>query len=49
MQRPVEWILWSPSTLTALLIVPEEAELLIPVIRRAGQSANVHLITYAVS
>ncbi|ROV95602.1 hypothetical protein VSDG_05251 [Cytospora chrysosperma] len=45
--RPVEWILWSPSTETALVIIPEEAELLIPLIRRCGQTSQVHLITYA--
>ncbi|RYP59008.1 hypothetical protein DL769_008717 [Monosporascus sp. CRB-8-3] len=45
--RPVEWILWSRSSETALIIIPEEAELLIPVIRRAGQLAKVHLIAYA--
>lgn len=43
----MEWILWSPSTETALVIIPEEAELLIPLIRRSGQTAQVHLITYA--
>lgn len=45
--RPVEWILWSPSTDTALIIIPEEAELLIPVIRRAGSLSLVHLLSYA--
>ncbi|KAI1805842.1 hypothetical protein F4811DRAFT_513767 [Daldinia bambusicola] len=45
--RPVEWILWSPSTQTALVIVPEEAELLIPLLRDAARSPHVHLITYA--
>ncbi|KAI3400394.1 hypothetical protein diail_3411 [Diaporthe ilicicola] len=45
--RPVEWILWSHSTETALVIIPEEAELLIPIIRTAGPRCPVHLITYA--
>ncbi|KAL7945220.1 hypothetical protein V8C42DRAFT_358211 [Trichoderma barbatum] len=45
--RPVEWILWSPSTQTALAIIPEEAELLIPKLRLAKDEAKVHLITYA--
>lgn len=40
-------MLWSPSTDTALVIIPEEAELLVPLIRRSGQTAQVHLITYA--
>lgn len=47
--RPVEWILWSSSTETALVVIPEEAELLIPIIRRAGPKCLVHLMTYAAS
>ncbi|EQL03900.1 hypothetical protein OCS_00393 [Ophiocordyceps sinensis CO18] len=46
--RPIEWILWGPVHETALVIIPEEAELLIPVIR-AFESAPVHLIPYAAS
>lgn len=45
--RPVEYILWSTLTDTALVIVPEEAELLIPIMRRAGPKCLVHLITYS--
>lgn len=45
--RPVEWILWSSLTDTALVIIPEEAELLIPIIRRAGPRCLVHLMAYA--
>ncbi|OTA56699.1 hypothetical protein K449DRAFT_437916 [Hypoxylon sp. EC38] len=45
--RPVEWILWSRSTETALVIIPEEAELLIPTLRLAGDKSAVHLLTYA--
>ncbi|PNP55340.1 hypothetical protein THARTR1_04482 [Trichoderma harzianum] len=45
--RPVEWVLWSPSTRTALVIVPEEAELVIPKLRLARDKAKVHLIAYA--
>ncbi|KAH8589073.1 hypothetical protein B0O99DRAFT_523793 [Bisporella sp. PMI_857] len=44
--RPIEWILWSPSNGTALIIISEEAELLIPMIR-AARKPMVHLITYA--
>ncbi|KAF7944017.1 hypothetical protein EAE96_010427 [Botrytis aclada] len=44
--RPVEWILWNPSTQTALIIISEEAELLIPIIR-AARKPKVHLIAYA--
>lgn len=43
----MEWILWSPSSETALLIIPEEAELLIPVLRLAGPTAHTYLLTYA--
>ncbi|KAI0172821.1 hypothetical protein GGR52DRAFT_591328 [Hypoxylon sp. FL1284] len=45
--RPVEWILWSPSTQTALVVIPEEAELLIPRLRRAADKSPVHLVAYA--
>ncbi|PQE30560.1 p-loop containing nucleoside triphosphate hydrolase protein [Rutstroemia sp. NJR-2017a WRK4] len=44
--RPVEWILWNPSSQTALIIISEEAELLIPIIR-AARKPKVHLIAYA--
>ncbi|TGO18614.1 hypothetical protein BPAE_0372g00020 [Botrytis paeoniae] len=44
--RPVEWILWSPSNETALIVISEEVELLIPVIRTA-KKPMVHLIAYA--
>jgi len=50
-QRPVEWILWNPSQGTALILVPEEAELVIPIIqvmvRDQGTRIAVHLVTYA--
>lgn len=39
--------MWSHSTQTALIVVPEEVEILIPMIRRQGHKAAVHLITYA--
>ncbi|OAA59813.1 hypothetical protein SPI_06011 [Niveomyces insectorum RCEF 264] len=42
--RPVEWLLWSPSTETGLIIIPEELELLIPSLRA---STHVHLVVYA--
>ncbi|KAK6953233.1 hypothetical protein Daesc_005533 [Daldinia eschscholtzii] len=45
--RPVEWVLWSPSAQTALVIIPEEAELLIPWLRGTTRSPRVHLIAYA--
>lgn len=43
----MEWILWSFSTQTALIIIPEEVELLIPMLRIAGSKSKVHLIAYA--
>ncbi|OTA08196.1 hypothetical protein A9Z42_0091570 [Trichoderma parareesei] len=45
--RPVEWILWSPSTQIALVIIPEEAELLMPKLRLDRKKIKIHLIAYA--
>ncbi|KAI1654401.1 hypothetical protein F4813DRAFT_370697 [Daldinia decipiens] len=45
--RPVEWILWSHSTQTALVIIPEEAESLIPLLRTNTRFPRVYLIAYA--
>ncbi|KAK4141681.1 uncharacterized protein C8A04DRAFT_13829 [Dichotomopilus funicola] len=50
--RPVEWIIWSPRTQTALVIIPEEAELVLPIVRvggdnQANRPAAAHLIAYA--
>ncbi|KAI2607876.1 hypothetical protein GGR54DRAFT_633161 [Hypoxylon sp. NC1633] len=45
--RPVEWILWSPSTETGLVIIPEEAELIIPALRLVSNNPAVYLIAYA--
>ncbi|KAL2761066.1 hypothetical protein ACRALDRAFT_1045793 [Sodiomyces alcalophilus JCM 7366] len=44
--RPVEWILWSTTTDTALVVVPEEAELLLRRLRRRGKP-RVWLLCYA--
>ena len=44
--RPVSWILYNSVTETALVIIPEEAEILIPVMR-ASIALNTHLILYA--
>ncbi|KAK8013720.1 hypothetical protein PG991_009313 [Apiospora marii] len=44
--RPVEWILWNPSDKLALVVIPEEAEILLETIRRQ-ERPNVHLILYA--
>ncbi|KLU92347.1 hypothetical protein MAPG_11293 [Magnaporthiopsis poae ATCC 64411] len=47
--RPVDWILWSPFTRTALIVIPEEMELIIPILRLAAAAGttNVHMVTYA--
>ncbi|CRG89375.1 N-(5-amino-5-carboxypentanoyl)-L-cysteinyl-D-valine synthase [Talaromyces islandicus] len=44
--RPVNWLLWSEKSEQALVIIPEEAEILIPRLRKA-QKPDVHLIIYA--
>jgi hypothetical protein len=46
LQRQVNWILWSDVTGTALVVIPEEAELLYPLIRDA-KDPFTHLLTYA--
>ncbi|KAI0484077.1 hypothetical protein GGR56DRAFT_8381 [Xylariaceae sp. FL0804] len=43
--RPVEWILWCPDNQTAMVLIPEEAEELIPILRTG--SNPTHLLTYA--
>lgn len=45
-QRQVNWVLWSVVTDTALIIIPEEAELLIPRICDIKKPVT-HLLTYA--
>ncbi|KAK5019964.1 hypothetical protein LTR16_000001 [Cryomyces antarcticus] len=44
--RQVHWILWSTLTETALVIIEEEAECLIPLIQDSEYSPT-HLLTYA--
>lgn len=44
--RPVHWILWSPTTDTALIVSDFEADSIIPLIRDRDP-ASTHLITYA--
>ncbi|KAI0555745.1 hypothetical protein F4679DRAFT_519684, partial [Xylaria curta] len=46
-QRPVEWIIWSPKTETALVVIPEEAEGLMELLRDEEGKSCVHLIAYA--
>ncbi|KLO86343.1 Uncharacterized protein LW93_11117 [Fusarium fujikuroi] len=43
--RPVEWVLWRPDIETALVVIPEEAELLLPILRRI-QTPMTFLLTY---
>jgi len=43
--RPVQWILWGRLTETALVVIPEEANLLIPILRQ--ELAYTHLILYS--
>ena len=45
-QRPVNWILWSKVSNAALIVIPEEAEELIPRLRNNHQT-HTHLILYA--
>ncbi|KAI1930837.1 hypothetical protein LOZ65_001413 [Ophidiomyces ophidiicola] len=44
--RSANWILWSTRSETAIVIIPEEAEALIPILRRSSPP-HVHLIIYA--
>ncbi|KAF2838260.1 hypothetical protein M501DRAFT_1017279 [Patellaria atrata CBS 101060] len=44
--RPVNWVLWSTISETALIVCPEEAEELIPLCREA-KLQGVHVATYA--
>ncbi|TQS35022.1 hypothetical protein Golomagni_04573, partial [Golovinomyces magnicellulatus] len=45
LHRPVHWILWSKVTEVALVIIPEEAEIILPMLRKKLYA--VHLLTYA--
>lgn len=46
MQRPVDYVLWSISTQSAIVIIPEEAELVIPILQ-ATRTPSCHLMVYA--
>ncbi|PNP83727.1 hypothetical protein FNYG_02944 [Fusarium nygamai] len=46
LMRPVEWVLWRPDIETALIVIPEEAELLLPILRRI-HAPTTFLLTYA--
>jgi hypothetical protein len=43
----VEWIVWSPTTETALVVIPEEVEFFMQVIRDHKREPLVHLLPYA--
>jgi hypothetical protein len=45
MERPVTWFLFNTATEIAVVIIPEEAEALIPVMR-GHHSPDTHLIMY---
>ncbi|KAJ0335022.1 hypothetical protein COL922a_009890 [Colletotrichum nupharicola] len=45
--RNVNWILWSDVAGVALVVVPEEAEMLLPLIRNKGPKHVTHLILYS--
>lgn len=45
LQRPVNWLIWSFESDTAMIVVPE-AELLIPIFQNSPR-AGTHLLTYA--
>ena len=45
-QRPVNWIIWSSVAEIAVIIMPEEAEALIPIMRNSG--VPTHLLVYSV-
>lgn len=46
-QRPVSWILWSRKSETAIVIIPEEAEIILTMLRSGLVAAEVYLLTYA--
>lgn len=43
----MEWILWSPLSETGLLVIPEEAEVLIPLLQSVAPQPHAYLMTYA--
>ncbi|KKY21649.1 hypothetical protein UCDDS831_g04174 [Diplodia seriata] len=48
--RQVNWVLWSTAADAAMVVVPEEAELLIPLLRNNANNkkpVTTHLLTYA--
>ncbi|KAF2149050.1 hypothetical protein K461DRAFT_324482 [Myriangium duriaei CBS 260.36] len=45
--RPVEWIVWSTMTETAIIVIPEEAEHLLSMMVAGQRASGVHMIPYA--
>jgi hypothetical protein len=45
--RPPQWLLWNRETEKGLIVHPEEADALIPLLRRHTQPCNTHLIVYS--
>ncbi|GKU02701.1 hypothetical protein FLAG1_04886 [Fusarium langsethiae] len=45
--RPVNWVLWSPVADIAVIIIPEEAEALILLMRDLNVNVNTHLLVYS--
>lgn len=46
LQRNINWVLWSPVSETAIVVIPEEAESLLPIIRNNDDPACL-LLTYS--
>ncbi|KEY64737.1 hypothetical protein S7711_05391 [Stachybotrys chartarum IBT 7711] len=45
--RSVNWLLWSPVMEIAVVIIPEEAEALLPMMRNTKMQKMTHLLTYS--
>ncbi|TDZ35090.1 hypothetical protein C8035_v009994 [Colletotrichum spinosum] len=45
--RNVNWIIWSEIADAAVIIIPEEAEALLPLMRRRKARHGTHLVTYS--
>lgn len=45
--RPAQWVLWSSISEKALLISPEEADTLVPILRSRSEPEGVYLLVYA--
>lgn len=43
----MNWVLWHPATETAVVIIPEEAEALIPMMRNPAVAIETHLLAYS--